>query len=199
MTMTDHVEPTGRALVRSVLIEPLVAGGMKRRKGMAEADHDKMIGQIAEQLAYLPAEQLAGLRDLIIRLSDGKNGGQWPEKVMILKWAWAMQPPPPSENTYAQSLIRSAMGRQAHDEGWVVELYRAALRFGPPPGRYVIAQLRDQAEENRRRRERAREWNAVGRATREEADWLNAWHRDYQVCEALISAARVEGSEGAAA
>ena len=185
--------------MKAVLIEPLVQGGMKRRKGVAEADHDKMLAGLAEHLAYLPSEQLAGLRDLIIRLSDGKNGGMWPDKVMILKWAWAMQPPPPSENTYAQSLIRSAMGRQAHDEGWVVELYRTAIRFGPPPNRYVLSQLRAEAEDNQRRRERAREFNAVGKATREEAGWLEAWHRDYQTCLSILAAARNDEHEGTTA
>ncbi len=81
------------------------------------------------------------------------------------------------------------------DEGWVVELYRCALRFGPPPGKYVISQLKAEAEANQRRRERAKEWNAVGRATPSEAEWLAAWHRDYQTCEALLSSRAEEGAE----
>lgn len=196
MTETAHIEPTGRALVKAVLIEPLVRDGMKRPKGTNAEDHDKGLGRLAERLAYLPREQLEGLRPLIVRHSGGKAGGQWPDLVMIEKWAYAIQPPPPREHTYAQSLIRSAMGRQAMDEGWVVELYRTALRFGPPPARYVISQLRQEAEDNRRRRERAKEWNAVGRATPAEAEWLAAWHRDYQMCAAIIEAARIEQQEG---
>lgn len=196
MTMTDHVEPTGRALVKAVLIEPLVQDGMKRPKGTNADDYEKWLGKLAERLAYLPRDQLVGMRDLIVRHAVvGKTGATWPDFVMIQKWAYAIQPPPPREHTYAMSLIQSAMGRQALDEGWVVELFHCALKFGPPPGRYVISQLRSEAEDNRRRRERVREWNAVNRANPADAAWLDAWHRDHQLCTALI-ASKTDDSEG---
>lgn len=187
----------GRALVRQVLLEPLTQGGMQRPRGMSVADHDRMLARLADKLAYLDRDKLAGLAALIIRLSEGKQGGHWPTEVQVLKWAWAMLPPPPSAHTYAQSLIRSAMGRRAMDEGWVVELYRAALKFGPPPQKYVIGQLQDEASDNQRRRQRVREWIEAGRATADERGWLSAWHRDMQECEALLASAR--GEDGVAA
>ena len=96
--------------------------------------------------------------------------------------------------TGAQSLIRSAMGRQAMAEGWAVELFQIAKKLGPPPGKYIIAKLRQDADANRHKRRVIRENIEVGRATLAEKDWLAAWHQDLAEIEAIQAAVTEEGT-----
>lgn len=191
---------SGRAAVRLHLLEPLA--GLVRRRGVSAVDHDRMLARLVERLAYMDAAHLAGLAEVILRHASG--GGVkvlpvWPEVGVVLAWAIALQVPPPHESDYARSLMRSAMGQQARDEGWMVELYQIAKRIGPPPGKYIIAKLRDAASEARRRRERVRDRIDAGSATPEEAHWLAAWHADQAEAGALVLAGCQARTQGDAA
>ncbi|MGO4854452.1 hypothetical protein [Phaeovulum sp. W22_SRMD_FR3] len=182
-----------RARVKALLITPLA--GLGRKRGLGAEAHEAALVKLTERLAYMTAQNLRGLHDLVLRHA-GK--GIWPDAALIIAWAYALQCPPPAFSDYPRSLIQSAMGRQARDEGWAVELYQVARRLGPPPGKYIIAQLRQEAEANRRRRERVRERIGVGRADPEEQHWLARWHADLAEVEALQSAAK-NNEEGQAA
>lgn len=173
------------ARVAALLIEPLA--GLSRRRGMSAEAHDRMLGRLAEWLAYMSDDNLRGMHDLILRHA-GK--GVWPAEALIKSWAYDLQLPPPRECNYARSLIRSAMGRQAREEGWAVELYQTAKRLGPPPGRYIISKLRDAAATNRRRRQVIRENIEAGRAGEQDRAWLAAYHGDLAEVDAIQSAAR---------
>ncbi|MDN3710978.1 hypothetical protein QWZ10_02565 [Paracoccus cavernae] len=74
--------------------------------------------------------------------------------------------------------MRSAMGRQAAVEGWAVELFQIAKRLGPPPGKYIVRQLKDDAEAARRRRVVVSENTVAGIATEAERTWLDAYEAD---------------------
>lgn len=173
------------ARVAALLIEPLA--GLSRRRGMSAEDHDRMLGRLAERLAYMSDDNLRGMHDLILRHA-GK--GVWPAEALIKAWAYDLQLPPPRDCDYARSLIRSAMGRQAREEGWAVELYRIAKRLGPPPNRYVLGQLRDEAATNRRRRLVIRENIEAGRASEQDRAWLAAYHADLAEVDAIQSVAQ---------
>ncbi|WP_276946610.1 hypothetical protein [Haematobacter massiliensis] len=176
-----------KATVRDVFIQPLIDRGMHRGR-MKASDFAGMLERLAAKLAYMAPDNLAGLRDLVNRMAEGKDGAAWPAEASVLKWAWTLQPPPPRESDYALSLIRSAMGRRAWDEGWAVELFQTARRLGPPPNRYAESQLRADADENCRRRIRVREWIEAGRATPDERAWLSRWHADRAEIAAILGA-----------
>lgn len=176
-----------RARVDALLLEPLV--GLARKRGLSAEKHEAMLDRIRGRLAYMTDANLRGMVDLILRHAAK---GVWPDEALIKAWAYALQCPPPRECDYAMSLIRSAMGRQARDEGWAVELFQIAKRLGPPPGRYIIRQLKDDAEQNRRRRTLISENIQAGLASAEDAAWLNEWHQDMAEIEAIQSG-RAEG------
>mmetsp|Transcript_22283 Transcript_22283/g.35482 ORF Transcript_22283/g.35482 Transcript_22283/m.35482 type:complete len:194 (-) Transcript_22283:6443-7024(-) len=185
--MDTEKQATGRKKVRQHLIDPLNAMGMTRKRAMKVDRFKKMQTSLADRLAYMTADNLDGLREYTIRLAGGNAGNTWPDEVSIVRAAFNIQRPPPQQSSYAQSLIRSAMGRRAHDEGWLVELYQVAKRMGPPPGRYIITKLKDRAEDNRRKRLRVAEYIESGRVTPDERNWLAQYHADLDDCMSIIN------------
>jgi hypothetical protein len=176
----------GRARVRALLIAPLA--GLARHKGQSLKDHDRAMKAMVERLAYMGELQLRGLAELVLRNAGmTKLRPSWPEVGVIIAWAYALQVPPPRDSDYVRSLMRSAMGARARDEGWMVELFRAAVRFGPPPGKYLEGQLKDEARDNVARLARVRERNHAGQASVEDMRWLARWHDDWREAEALVT------------
>ncbi|MTH76328.1 hypothetical protein [Paracoccus aestuariivivens] len=176
------IKAEAKARVEALLIEPLA--GLARKRGVGSDKHDEMLDRLRVRLAYMTDANLRGMVDLILRHAVK---GVWPEEALIKAWAYTLQCPPPRDCDYAISLIRSAMGRQARDEGWAVELFQIAKRLGPPPGRYIIAQLRDEAEQNRRRRTLISENIQAGLASDADRAWLGDWHKDMAEIEAIQS------------
>lgn len=166
--------------VDALLIEPLA--GLPRKRGVTAAAHAETMDKLRSRLGYMTDDNLRAIHDVILRHA-GK--GHWPDAALIMAWAYNLQPPPPGESTYARSLMRSAMGRRAADEGWAVELFRVARKLGPPPNRYVITQLVAEADEGRRRRAKIREWIELGKETLEERRWLERWMADLAEVEAI--------------
>lgn len=186
MAMTG-TRAEAEARVDALLLEPLA--GLKAQRGMTAEKHEKVLARLRGWLAYMSDENLRGMHDLIVRHAVK---GVWPAEGLIKHWATTLQLPPPRECDYARSLIRSAMGRQAMAEGWAVELYQIAKKIGPPPTKYFISGLKDEAESNRRRRNVVRENIEAGRASAEDRAWLERWHEDMAEVEAIQSAP-VEG------
>lgn len=186
---------SGTARVRRILIQPLA--GLARPKGVAAALHADSLDRLAGKLSYMDEAPLRGLAELCLGFA-GKAGQAarvvpaCPNEGLILAWAYALQAPPIGQSDYPASVMRSLMGRRAHDGGFGVELLRMARRYGPPPQSYVLTRLRDEADENRRRRAALRaEIEAGNRLSPDQQRWLDDWHRDAELVERLIA----EGDE----
>ena len=186
---------TGTARARRILIEPLA--GLPRPRRVSEAQHRDNLDRLARKLSYMTEAGLRGLVELCLGFA-GTAGAKarvtptCPNEGLILAWGYGLEPPPVQRSDYPASVLRSAMGRRAHDAGMGVELLRMARRFGPPPTSYSMVQLRDEAEANRRRRAALREALANGAPLTPDQDrWLKAWHDDALIVEQLVA----EGDE----
>lgn len=184
--MTDR-EMTDVARVDALLLEPLA--GLVRPRGMSAENHDRAIARLRGFLGYMTDANLAGMRDVIARHAVK---GAWPGEGLVRAWAYTLQLPPPMDCDYAKSLMRSEMGQRAQAEGWAVELFQVAKRLGPPPGRYIIRELKTEAELNVRKAAVIADRIASGVADQVSRDWLRTYHAD-QVEVAAIMAARDEG------
>ena len=186
----DQIE-TGVALVRRVLMDPL--SGLARPRGVTEVNHREALARLGRKLSYMDGAGLAGLAELVLghagQVALGKRGvPTCPPDAMILAWGFALQPPPIRQSDYPASVLRSVMGRRAHDAGFGVELLRHARRYGPPPAAYSMVQLRDEAETNRRRRTALREEIAAGNSlSPDQTRWMDAYYTDAETVARLIA------------
>lgn len=139
--LKEQDDLTGRAKVRFFLIDPVVAVGMRRKRGVSEDDHKIWLAKLADDLSYLTPRNLKALQSFAIRWAGGTKKNVWPEKVSILNAAYMLQPIPSREHEYAKSVIRSKMGRDAHEGGYLLELFEVARKWGPPPNKYVLSKL----------------------------------------------------------
>ncbi|MEH6521208.1 hypothetical protein [Sulfitobacter sp.] len=185
--MDNDKEETGRKKVRAYFLNPLNEAGMVRKRTDTVEKHKKTMTALADKLAYMSPEKLRGLRQYVVRLASGKAGNVWPSEQSIERAAYDLQTPPPRKSDYAQSLVRSAMGQRANDEGWVVELFQIAKKIGPPPNRYIISKLKEEADDNRRRRGRVAEYIKSGSESPHDRAWLAQYHSDLDECLAIIN------------
>lgn len=192
----DTVQESGTARARRLLIDPLL--GLARPRRVSAEQHAENMARLARKLSYMDEGALSGLAELClahagqIAVSKGVAAPVCPDPGMIQSWAFALQAPPIGQSDYPASVMRSTMGRRAHDQGFGVELLRMARRYGPPPQAYSVTKLREEAEANRRRRAALRtEVEAGNRLAPDHARWLEAWHADAAMVEQLIA----EGDE----
>jgi hypothetical protein len=163
----EHVAAgeSGRARVRRVLIGPLVGMGMRRRKGVSEAEQEEWLDRLEGRLAYLPEMHLRHLQATILRhAANGEARGGvkardvWPSEAAILNWARDLCLPPPEPPEILGNWMRSASERPDAPGGKVVwarnpweavALARHLRRTGRAPHPH--------------------EWTAIGREGREYA------------------------------
>lgn len=180
---------SGRALVRELLLKPL--SGLRRPPRHAASEYDAL----AERLAYMRADALRGLCEYCLRVAGGARPSPaptCPSPAMIRAWAYAIQPPPAQESAFLTSVMRSALGAEAQDGQWHVQLFRHLRRFGPPLANsdYMKSKMREAASADVRHLDRIRERQAAGQHPEEDRRWLAAWHDDLRKAEELIAEGR---------
>ncbi|WP_147232835.1 hypothetical protein [Phaeobacter gallaeciensis] len=185
MSMMQPIE-SGRARVRRVLIEPLEIGGMVRARGVSLTDHQAMLVRLQDKLAYLSEHQLRGMAEFAVFAAKGKAGNVWPDEVLLCRWAYRTQPPPPRKSDYVSSLMCSRAGQVAREAGYHVELFLMARRFGPPPTRYDQRILQREATENRDKRALVTKQIETGNAFQSDIDWLGWFQRQEGECLAIM-------------
>ncbi|MDK3017612.1 hypothetical protein [Pseudodonghicola flavimaris] len=179
---------SGPARVRALLFAPLEAAGMQRPGGMTVAGYEEMRARLCRALTHMSDRSLRGLAELVTRHAQGRQVDRWPKEVTLKSWGLRIQPPPARQSDYVASLMTSAMGRAARDQGYHVELFMLARRLGPPPSRYDLGRLRQEAEENRRMREIVRRQIDYDSASLDQRQWLAWYDRNETECLALMAA-----------
>ncbi len=183
--MTDQQE-TKRARVRRLLLTPLITSGLRKHPRMTAEDYQAMLTRLADKLGHMSERHLTALEPLIIRHTRGKDRNIWPDEVTIVSWAYQLSPPPARTSPYVNSLMQSEAGRTALSMGYHVELFMMAKKLGPPPTRYNLARLAQEAQENRRELTRIEEQINCGMASLERRQWL-AWYRHNEgECSAIM-------------
>lgn len=187
---------SGRALVRAVLIEPLVDAGLRRAPGVSLADHDAFLQRLVERLAYLDAPALLVLAELVLDIAEGKLHNQWPSFATIWNTCQRVQrmPPPDEERHIMTTWLRSRGGPVALQGGYLVELHGHLQRRGAPPNDYELTKIKERAADNARQCARWSQKRREGTASPDEVAWLDRYDRQSQYCLQLV-----EGGERARA
>lgn len=189
----DEYTVSKRDRVRLHLIWPLTEWGLQRPAKTKVADFQAMLDRLCDAFGHMRVENLQALRDLITRHATGKGENEWPAEVTVRKWAMAIEPKPLDTNSYVKSIMRSEMGKAALVGGYHVELFMLATKMGPPPGRYRIDQLMQEAAANQRERTLVLERVRRGAASKDQSSWLEWYSAREAECQYIMKPA-----EGAA-
>lgn len=178
----------GKERVRVNLIDPLVSRGMVRKRGQKVEDHQKMLDSLEARLAYMAADRLAALAEVVERYAEGPKKNIWPAEVSITNWARRLQEPPASESRLVRSYLQSGAGDAALSGGYVVELFFYLKKYGAPPNDYSIIGIREQADDNRRKRAQVERDREDGRASPRDLSWLQGYMDTRRRCLDIIKA-----------
>ncbi len=184
---TDVADLPKRARVRTLLIKPLEDAGLVRPARMKAAEHDAMLDRMQDRLGYLPPDLLVTLAEVVLRLAEGPLRHQWPAWATIWNNACHLMPPPDDESHIMTSWLASREGPVARAGGYLVELHEFLRRFGRPPGAHEVSRIKIEADDNRRRVARVKEWVASGAARTDDRQWLDYYLRRQAHCEALVA------------
>ena len=77
----------GRTRVREILIRPLEAKGLRRKRGVKAEDHAKTVERLVERLAYMTPDGLEALAEVVHRLAGGRARDEWPSEQVVLRLA----------------------------------------------------------------------------------------------------------------
>jgi len=190
----------GKDRVLRHLIRPLdeVLGLKRPRKCKTQMEHVAQLAELQARLAYLGEPELVALREAIIE--EIPHGAQWPAPIVVLQMARMLRLPPPSDSPMVTSVMASALGQRAHAQGWHVELWRWMKANGRvPKGEAHERQLRQQAEEGQRSRDRLVRLRDRGQTLSSvEVAMLDAYARDNDRATGLVLQGAGEPGEVAA-
>ena len=179
----------GRTRVRTLLVEPLEAQGMRRKASVTVEAHRERMGKLAERLAYMSPSGLQALREVLARLGEGPRRDVWPSDLVILRYAEGIETPPPAGNRLLTSYMRSAAGREAWDRSpfEAAELARYLVRVKrPPPGEDARRGIRNRAAERAKDVASAERRRGQGRASDDDLRLLAEWETGRARVHALV-------------
>lgn len=183
----------GARAVRALFLDRLTDAGLARKRGVSAAAHEATLRRLGEALAYLGADNLATLAEVIL---DDAADGLWPSEVYIRSAASALQPRPPEEKRIVTSWFASLAGPRAEEEGHLVEMFRYLRRKGRPPQAYDLRALGDEARANARRLELIDDRLARDTASAEDQAWRQAYLADRARALALVAEGRARRGDG---
>ena len=184
-TGSTSVEPKGREKVRALLIDPLQEEGMRRPARETVAQHNKNLTKLAGWLSYMTPENLIEMRRVVRDNAEGKRLDAWPSIVSVRNLAHRMQRPPLDEKHISYTWLASVEGPPARAGGYLVELYEWLKVHGKPP-HLGLPKIRDEAYDNRRKRELTEERIGRGTALEEDRVWLEWYLRQLNHCEEIV-------------
>ena len=200
--MTDHVtEPRegrdalqGKEAVRVLLIQRLLDAGFVRPRGVTAEAFERQQKHLADRLAYLSAENLETLAEVL--MGKPAKGYVWPAELLVMQYAAGLQAPPPMQSRIVTSWLASVEGPKAVLRGDLVELYRYVRRHhAPPQGGYAASKIAEEARDNARRRIIVAERMRDGVASEEDRRWLRDWQADQEAALALVTAGQEKRGE----
>lgn len=202
MTEEQKHKP-GRRAVSELLIAPLEAEGMRRKRGQSVQDLERFLERLKDRLAYAAPDTLRGMVPGVKRMAVGPSRDVWPSLLAITNLAHDMQAPPDRSDDVLYSWFHSRAGVTARRRGTVMAERAYIKRRGRPPvakaNAYGSSRLLEDLTEEQRRLdrsvERIRQARANGDAPESDLRWLAGYEEALASIEAIID----EGIEHRAA
>lgn len=179
----------GRTRVRTLLIEPLEAAGMRRKGSVTAEAHRERLGKLAGRLAHMTPAGLDALRQVLARLGDGPRRDVWPSDLVIHRYAEQIERPPPGGDRLLTSYMRSAGGREAWERSpfEAAELARYLVQYRrPPPGDAAWRSLKERAAARAEDVSAAERRRCEGRASDDDLRTMDDWEAGRARVHALV-------------
>lgn len=175
----------GKARVREFLIDPLERSGMRRKRSISVAEHEAFLAGLEAKLAYMSAEGLGALEEVVRRLAGGADRSQWPSEISITNNAARIEEPPAEVSRLVRTFLASKAGEAAAAGGYQVELFSYLRRNGIPPNSYAIKELQERARNNQRQIREIEARKAQGRASSVDLAWLEGYREILARCQSI--------------
>ncbi len=186
-----------RRRVAELLVKPLVAEGMVRRRGVSVEEHEKWIEGLKTRLAYMDPDNLEALRHGIARAAGGTHRNQWPTILTITNMAHTIQFPPDSDSDMVISYMASVAGWNAWQLGptYAIALRAYMRRVHLIPNEFTWRQINQNGEEMARKSMLVAERIKAGRANEADVKWLRGFEDVKAHVKALVFAKKKEEVE----
>jgi hypothetical protein len=148
-----------------------------------------MLDRLVDHLAYMSAENLATLAEVLMSAAQGPLRNVWPAEVTVRNLAHNLQAPPLRQRRIVTSWLASVEGPRALAGGYLVDLYRwlRDARVERPPLVMDMRVIREEAVQNMR-------WSGLVRdridrlvASPEDLAWIAEWRRDDQIARQIVA------------
>ncbi len=179
--------------VQDHLIGPLVRMGLRKQSTMPSDSYDAMLASFRKRLAYMSADRLDALCEVVGGQAGGKDRNRWPDEISVLNWAARLQPPPPGESRLVRSYMGSAAGRRALQQDYAVELFQYLRQHGHPPSDFAVAGMREQAAARQEDFARITLQIGEGRADPRERQAMERYWKTFERIVALVGTAAGRG------
>ncbi|SDX90045.1 hypothetical protein SAMN05444336_112105 [Albimonas donghaensis] len=190
----------GRTRVREILIRPLEAKGLRRKRGVKAEDHAKTVERLVGRLAYMTPDGLRALAEVVHRLAGGRARDEWPSEQVVLRFADGIEKAPPASDRLLTSYMGSAAGRVAWGESpfLAAELANFLIRRRRPPLDADWPGIRVRAGNRRRELAAAGRRQGEGRDSEADRSELEAWRRAEPQVRALVFSKQEDRGDAAA-
>ncbi|MEM8970915.1 MAG: hypothetical protein AAGD43_02470 [Pseudomonadota bacterium] len=152
----------GKAEARRLLIEPLLASGMRRAPKMTSSAYEAYLDKLAGYLGYMTRPNLEQLGDILLNCGGGKKRDEFPVWVIVRRMAHLLQTPPAQGRPLHWSFLHSAWGERARTAGYHVAAYWWIREKRIPPSTdFALAEIKKlQADFEEDRDPEHQEWLA---------------------------------------
>ena len=164
--MDSAEQADGERRVETLLIHPLLLRGLGRPTTLTKAGFEDMKADLRARLAYMTTYSLLALEEQAAANPGGRDRDRFPIANNILTWAGHIQPPTDSASPLLRAVFKSPLGQNAIEEGWAPELLANVKKTRTWPTRYVVSQIKTQADDDMRNMRRCDE-------ALERGDWLD--------------------------
>lgn len=187
-----------RGRVRELVIDPLVADGMRFERGVTAEDQAAKLVRMADDLAYLDERDLRAIKAMIRTNATGKARDVWPSRQTYMNLAHAVKPRPLEEMPHVMSWFASAAGDAAIINGTEVEEFEfCQRRVRPPIYDTDMRLIKDKAHDAGRRLQIISERERAGWSVDpQELRWREWYLAEKDRVRALIETARAARGAG---
>ncbi|WP_226782740.1 hypothetical protein [Oceaniglobus trochenteri] len=143
--MNEQEQKAGEARVQALLIEHLDRVGFGRPGSMSVAQFTAMRAELCARLAYMSAQGLAALAEVMEGRGGGSARDRFPILPVVIAEANNIEQPPEDASPLMRAVFAHATGEAALRDGWAPELLLHLRANRKWPGSFILGKVQEAA------------------------------------------------------